>query len=196
MLYFGAFHGQMRKNSFAKHNNGSLLIHCLRGLFSLRKPYHDKLGVEVLFLKFRAHPGLLLLLIGARGKRRANVTGKSSASPNWKLKGDFVSFLYGECAHVISAWQCKSGCMVWTVTSNDSSSASSGDMRERNDNDWWQLAVYRFLYKSFSWYSQGTRECCAQQETGPAMPAVLRHTVDHLSGRQLHFFLVSLARLI
>lgn len=57
MLYFGAFHGQTRKNSFAKHNNDSLFIHCLRGLFSLRKPHHDKLGVEVLFLKFRAHQG-------------------------------------------------------------------------------------------------------------------------------------------
>lgn len=112
MLYFGAFHGQMRKNSFAKHNNGSLFIHCLRGLFSLRKPHYDQLGVEILVLKFRAHPGLLLLPIGARGERRANVTGKSSVSPNCKLKGDFVSFLDGECAHVISAWQCKSGRMV------------------------------------------------------------------------------------
>lgn len=74
MLYFENFHEQLRKNSAAEHNYNSLLISCLRALFSLRKPFYDKLEVAVLFLKFRTHTRLLLLLIGARGKRIANVT--------------------------------------------------------------------------------------------------------------------------
>lgn len=57
----------------------------------------------------------------ARGKRIANVTPKSSVNPKCKLKGDFVSFLCGKCVLVISAWQCKRECMVWTITNNDSS---------------------------------------------------------------------------
>lgn len=111
---------KMRKNSAAEHNSGSLLINRLRGLFYLRKPFCGQAAVAVLFLKFRAHIGRLLLWIGAGGKWIANVTRKSSVNSNWKLKGDFVSFLYGKCVPVISAWQCRSECVLWTITNNDS----------------------------------------------------------------------------
>lgn len=65
--------------------------------------FYNKLEVAVLSLKFKTQLGLLLVLMDARGKRIANVTPKSSVNPNCKLKGDFVSFLYGKCVLVISA---------------------------------------------------------------------------------------------
>lgn len=132
---------KMRKNYAAKHNSDSLLINCLRGLFYLRVSFCDKAAVAVLFLKFGAHTGCLLLWIGAGGKWIANVTRKSSVNSNCKLKGDFVSFLYGKCAcHIcltVLEW-------MYALDSNEQwqSSASSEDMTSRTDNDWWQPAVY------------------------------------------------------
>lgn len=197
MLYFGIFHMQIRKNSAAEHNYDSLLINCLWGLCYLKKLFSAKRKAAVLFLKCRAHTGPLLLLPGARGKRIANVTWKSSVNSNCKLKGDFVSFLYGKCMHVISAWQCTSECMVWTITNNDSGRPHQKAWNKEMtmiDGSWLFTDFSRRVFLGVATELGNAVPCLSfvQQGTSSPVPAALRHTVGHLPGKQLHFFLVSL----
>lgn len=84
---------------------------------------------------------------------------------NCKLKGDFVSFLYGKCVLVISAWQCKSECMVWTITNNDSSQPHQKTWnREMTmiDGSWLFTDFSRRVYLGHDQVI--TRGCCSLPE--------------------------------
>lgn len=147
-------------------------------------PFYNKLEVAVLSLKFRAQLWLLWLRMDARGKRIANVT-KVAVNPNCKLKGDFVSFLYGKCVLVISAWQYKNECMVWTITNNDSSQPHQKTWNKEVTmiNGSWLLTEFsRKFFLAWS-NNQGMLLCLSwalssKQKIGPPIPAALENQLN------------------